>query len=250
MPYKTGLDNFVSNKPETLDILYVDNHLLVIYKPAGMLSQADDTGDADVLTVAKQYIKEKYEKPGEVFMGLVHRLDRPVSGVMVLARTTKAASRLSEQFRQKTPDKRYLAVVEAAISGKGDCEDYLIKEDQKVRIVSSSYPKAQFAALSWQAIASQKVATSQKTWSLLEIELQTGRPHQIRVQLSSRKMPILGDFRYGAKHALDGRNLALHCYLLSIEHPTQKTRMTFVAPPPASWKGLFEKEIAQLTKKN
>ncbi|MGI9175912.1 MAG: RluA family pseudouridine synthase [Rhodothermales bacterium] len=217
----------------TLDVRYLDNHLLVINKPAGVLVQEDHTGDPDLLSIGKAYLKERFDKPGNVFLGLVHRLDRPASGVMVFARTSKAASRLSQAFRERTPEKRYLALVEGRAVGGGTLVDHLVKEDRQVRIVRPDYPKAQRAELTWRALEERKGLT------LVEVKLKTGRPHQIRVQLAHLGFPILGDLRYDARRELDGRNLALHCYCLGLEHPTQKEWMAWEAPPPATWEAAF-----------
>ncbi len=221
-------------------VVYLDNHLLVVNKPAGLLSQADRTGDVDLLSLAKAFIKERFNKPGNVYLGLVHRLDRPASGVMVLARTSKAAGRLTAQFKQRTVDKRYLALVEGTLQGAGRCVDYLVKENQQVRVVEASYPSAKRAGLSWEALASGSRCT------LVRIQLETGRAHQIRVQLAHRGFPLVGDMRYGGTQELDGRNLALHSYRLTLEHPTLREAMTWVTPPPATWKGWFDEAIAQL----
>lgn len=222
-----------------LEVLFEDNHLLVINKPAGLLAQGDRTGDQTVLDLGKDYLKRKYNKPGNVFLALVHRLDRPVSGVMVLARTSKAAHRLTEQFKNRIPQKRYLAIVESECDGEGYCVDYLIKERERVRIVNASYPKAKRAELSWQAI------DSRKEWSLLDIHLITGRPHQIRVQFSHRGWPLLGDYRYGAQRSFDGRNLALHSYNLAIEHPIKREVMTYTVAPSSSWSDVFRPAIEE-----
>ena len=223
-----------------LDVLFTDNHLLVVGKPAGVLSQADRTGDDDLLTQGKRYIKQAFSKPGNVFLGLVHRLDRPVSGVMVFARTAKAAGRLSLAFRERTSEKRYIAVVQGRWAGSGEREDWLVKEHGRVRRVDASPPGAKRAALYWKSLGSEN------GHSLVEGNLLTGRPHQVRVQLAALGHPILGDLRYGARNELDGRNLALHAYSLGFEHPVRKEPMRFATMPPATWKGFFEQEIRRL----
>ncbi len=220
------------------DVLYLDNHLLAVGKPAGLLVQADRTGDPDLLTLGKAFLKERFDKPGNVFLGLVHRLDRPVSGVVVLARTSKAASRLSDQFRRRVPEKRYLALVEGRLSGQGTREDWLAKVDRHVRVVKPGHPQGKRAELRWQALASER--TPSGVLSLVEVTLLTGRAHQIRVQLAALGHPIRGDLRYGAGREFDGRNLALHSYRLDIEHPTKREPMSFSAPPPPTWRGYFD----------
>ena len=224
-----------------MDILYLDNHLLVVDKPAGMLSQADRTGDLDVVTWAKAELKVRFDKPGNVFVGLVHRLDRPVSGVMVLARTSKAAGRLSDQFRRRAIDKRYLAVVEGELAGGGEVVDWLRKDEAgTVRRVKRGTEGAKEARLRWRQLASDARHT------LLEVELMTGRAHQIRVQLAGMGTPIVGDLRYGASGPLaDGRGIALHAVRLTLEHPTRKDPMTWTSAPPPSWKGMMDAAIAR-----
>ncbi len=226
-----------AQRPETL---YLDNHLLVVNKPPGMLTQADATGDLDLLTAAKAYLKARFDKPGEVFLGLVHRLDRPASGVMVLARTSKAASRLTRQFKARTVEKRYLAIVEGQLKGEGTLINYVWKDHRKVRVVDAGHPGGLYAELTYNALDHDDATT------LVEVVLATGRPHQIRVQLAHTGHPIVGDFRYGSKTELDGRNLALHSYLLQIEHPTQGTKMTWQAAPPATWGDRYRKVISAL----
>ncbi len=211
-------------------ILFVDNHLLVINKPAGMLAQADRTGDPDVLTLGKAYLKERFDRPGKVFLGLVHRLDRPVSGVMVLARTSKAAARLSAQFRERTPHKAYLALVEGRLTETaGSYTDFLLKTGRRVDVVADG--RGGRAVLHWRVVATGRAET------LVAVRLETGRPHQIRVQFAHRGHPLVGDLRYGATRPFDGRNLALHCYRLAVIHPTLRTPVAWTAPPPETWRG-------------
>lgn len=212
-----------------LPVVYVDNHVLVVEKPAGMLSQEDRTKDMDVLTVAKQWVKVEFDKPGAVFLGLIHRLDRPVSGLMVIARTSKAAARLSEQFAKRTVKKVYVALVEGQPK-KGDTyEDWLHKRDENVRVVDAEKGGAKKAILTISDV--RKYGNN----SLVRIDLSTGRAHQIRVQLASRGFPIVGDFRYGSRTRLDGKNLALHAGLLAFDHPTKKDKMVFSTGVPDSW---------------
>lgn len=225
-----------------MTVLHLDNHLLVVSKPPGLLSQADRTGDADVLTEGKAFLKKKFGKPGDVYLGLVHRLDRPASGVMALARTSKAARRLAEQFRRHLPEKRYLALVEGACTGLETCVDYIAKEEEKIRLVPPGHPAGKRAELTYQALAQD----DERGLSLILVRLKTGRPHQIRVQLAARGFPVLGDLRHGAARRLDGRNLALHAYLLRLEHPTRREAMTFAAPPPDAWGGRFAQAIERL----
>lgn len=211
---------------------------MVVNKPAGLLVQGDDTGDTDLLTIGKEFLKKKFDKPGKVFLGLVHRLDRPVSGVVALARTSKAASRLSEQFREREPDKRYIALVEGRLMGEGVQEDYLATRRRTTEVVRESHPEARHAVLRWRALGTDRVKKGDV--SLVEIELVTGRAHQIRAQMAEMKYPILGDLRYGASRVFDGRNLALHSYALTVAHPTKKEEMTFRAAPPITWRGYFD----------
>ena len=222
-------------------ILYLDNHLLVLNKPAGVLVQGDASGDLDLLTAGKAFLKERFNKPGNVFLGLVHRLDRPVSGVMVFARTSKAASRLANQFRARTVHKWYVAMVKGRMIGHGTLIDYVRKDHRTVRIVDENHPKGLRAELSY------KVLKHIKDRSIVLVKLATGRPHQIRVQLSNQGFPIIGDFKYGAKEELDGRNLALHSGLLEIEHPTRQEQMKWSAPVPDIWKNWFSGGIDSVT---
>ena len=209
-------------------ILYEDNHLLVVSKPAGLLSQEDFSGRPDILTVAKNFIKVRDEKPGNVFMGLVHRLDREVSGVMVLAKTSKAASRLSDQIRRRTVKKVYLAVVEGVPAPSAVLVDFLRKDGgtNVVEVVSEGVPGAKRAELLY-----RRIAVSGE-FALLEVTLVTGRPHQIRVQLANARHPLAGDTKYGSRHNC---NLALLSYQFELQHPTRKETMLFQAPVPKTW---------------
>ena len=208
-------------------VLYEDNHLLVVEKPANVPVQADASGDEDLLTACKGYIKEKYRKPGEVYLGLVHRLDRPVGGVMVFARTSKAAARLTEQFSAHRAQKRYAAVVEGSAPAQARLADYLLKNESTntTSVVKEGTPGAKLARLSYRTLARAEGL------SLLDVDLQTGRPHQIRVQLSHAGFPIRGDQRYNPD-AKVGDQIRLWAYALTIAHPTLKEPMTFYALPP------------------
>ena len=211
----------------TIRVLYEDNHLLVVEKPPNVPVQADASGDEDLLTACKGYIKEKYQKPGEVYLGLVHRLDRPVGGVMVFARTSTAAARLTEQFSAHRAQKRYAAVVEGSAPGAGRLSDWLLKNEgtNTTSVVKEGTPGAKLARLSFRTLARGAGL------SLLDVELQTGRPHQIRVQLSHSGFPLKGDQRYNPD-ARVGDQIRLWAYALTIAHPTLKEPMTFYALPP------------------
>ena len=224
-----------------IPVLYEDNHLLVVVKPPNIPSQADSSGDDDMLTVLKRYIAEKYNKPGAVYLGLVHRLDRPVGGVMVFARTSKAASRLSETFRTHEQDRRYLAVVEGEIKGEKQLTDYLLKDAKTgmVRCVKAGAPGAKEARLKTAHVAHKEGLT------LTQVQLFTGRSHQIRVQHAHAGHPLWGDMRYG--HGKPGRQIALWAWALKLDHPTKKEEMSFFALPPeeGAWR-MFAAEIAAL----
>jgi tRNA pseudouridine32 synthase/23S rRNA pseudouridine746 synthase/23S rRNA pseudouridine1911/1915/1917 synthase len=207
--------------------MYVDDHLFVVNKPAGVLAQADHTGDPDVLTLGKTGLRKAGNDAS--FLGLVHRLDRPTSGVMVLARTSDAARHLSRQFRERTVDKTYLAVVEGTLTGIGRWTDTIAKIDRQPQIVAPDHPEGAHAELTWQALARAEGRT------LLQIQLQTGRPHQIRLQASERGHPVAGDRRYGAQSDVERGAIALHHVRIRVEHPETKRVETFTAPLPAFW---------------
>lgn len=210
-----------------IKILYEDNHVIVCIKPAGVLSQSDGSGAPDMLTILKRYIKEKYGKPGEVYLGLVHRLDRPVSGVMVFARTSKAASRLSEQIRTRKVEKLYRCVVNGVLEGSGRLENYISKDEDRniVTVSDSEKPGYKASYLDYRAIATKDGLT------LTEIRLGTGRSHQIRAQMAHNGYPLVGDQKYGLK---DNRckDIALESFKLSFEHPVKRELITFEAPIP------------------
>lgn len=208
-------------------ILYEDNHLLVVNKPAGMLAQGDKSGDINILDMGKKYIKDKYKKPGNVFLGLVHRLDRPTSGVMVFARTSKAASRLSRYFRKHRIDKIYLALTEGIPPEEGMYSDYIRRHE--IAGYVSDNPEDKKAELEF-----KRLKTS-GNMSLMEIRLLTGRHHQIRIQFSHRGFPVVGDRRYGSFKAWQKGEIALHARDLTFLHPVSRERMTFTAPPPENW---------------
>ena len=209
----------------TPQILYEDNHVIVAVKPQNMPSQADASCDMDFLTLLKRYVKEKYQKPGAVYLGLVHRLDRPAGGVMVFARTSKAAARLSAQVRDHSLQKQYYAIVANALPPEGAFSDELLKDSRTntTRVVPQGTQGARHAELSYRTIREKD------GYSLADISLITGRPHQIRVQFSHAGFPLVGDMKYGG--AANPR-LCLWAYSLSFLHPTKKERMTFTCPPP------------------
>ena len=207
-------------------IIYVDNHLLVVEKPQNVLVQADNTNDLDLLTSLKKYIKEKYNKPGEVYLGLVHRLDRPVGGVMVFARTSKSASRLSNMIRIGEFEKTYLAVVEGMPLEEGAFEDYLLKlENENKTIVDKN---GKYSKLSY------KLLGFKDGLSLVKIKLETGRSHQIRVQFSSRGYALWGDQKYNFKVKV-GEQIALWSYELKFKHPVRDEIMDFKCNPPLKY---------------
>ena len=207
---------------QMIKIIYEDNHLLVVEKPINMPTQEDDSKDPDLLSELKKYIKEKYNKPGNVYLGLGHRLDRPVGGVMVFAKTSKAASRLSDQVRTHKLDKRYYAVIEGKLK-EGTLKDKLLKDPKTNNTIVSDLGK--------ESVLSFKNVTYKDGLSLVDIHLETGRSHQIRVQFSSRGHALYGDQRYN-KNAKAGEQIALYAYYLSFEHPVTKEKMEFKLDKP------------------
>jgi 23S rRNA pseudouridine1911/1915/1917 synthase len=214
-----------------LEVLYEDNHLLIVNKPARLITQGANPGDESLIQVAKEYIKHKYQKPGNVYLGVMSRLDSLVSGVVVLARTSKAAARLTEQFRERSVKKTYLAIVSGSPNPpQGTWTDWLAKDDRaaKMVIVSTQHPEATEAVMHyrvWDRIA---------LGTVLEVELETGRKHQIRVQCARYVGAVLGDAKYGSD-ATFPVGIALHARRLSLTHPTTGVEITCTAPLPGYW---------------
>jgi len=227
---------------QKLKVLYEDNHVIVVEKMVNVPSQGDKTGDIDMLSIVKEYIKETYQKPGNVYVGLIHRLDRPVGGVMVFAKTSKAAARLSEQVRVKEMKKEYLAVVNGKIvPAQGQWKDYLLKnqEKNKSRVVEAHTKNAKEAVLDYSVLK----YVEDIDLSVVRIALHTGRHHQIRVQFSSRNHSLYGDQKYGGRG--HGKQIALWAYRLTFEHPVRKEEMTFTCLPEknGTWKILEDVDL-------
>lgn len=217
-------------QPFAQSVLYEDNHLLVVHKPAGILAQDDGSGRPDLLNQAKDYLRLKYNKPGRVFVGLVHRLDRQVAGVVVLARTSKAAGRLSAQFRDHSTRKIYWAVVHGALRPPtGTSEIHLLWNDRLSVPADPARPGAQRAALAYRTLETGPAS------SLVEVDLLTGRRHQIRAQLAALGHPILGDRLYGSSLEPRGDAIGLLARRLTVRHPTRDELLTFDAPPAPDW---------------
>ena len=219
---------------EKLNIIYEDNHIIVVEKPVNIPSQGDKTEDVDMLTLIKAYLKEKYNKPGNVYLGLVHRLDRMVGGVMVFAKTSKAASRISEYIRQKNVKKRYLAVVNGILpvsDKKIELRNYLLKNERlnMSKVVNKDTKGSKEAILEYKVI--KNFEYNNKKYSLVDIDLHTGRHHQIRVQFANIGHPLYGDIKYGQKINKVGQNLALFSYYLSFFHPTKDEYLEFKFMP-------------------
>lgn len=218
-----------------LNVLYEDNHIIVVLKPQMTACCPDESGDENLLDTVKEYIRVTYQKPGNVYLGLVHRLDRPTGGVMVFAKTSKAAARLSEQLRSGGFEKKYFAVLCGSLkSESGTLENYLRKNsvNNMVYVCTPTEEGAKFASLSYRVIEEKASLT------LAEINLHTGRTHQIRVQTAAQGCPVYGDMRYGGEKAVKGK-LALWAYSLRFSHPTTGDALRFVIEPPkgeSPWK--------------
>ena len=220
---------------QQLKVIYEDNHIIVVEKPVNIPSQGDKTNDIDMLTIIKQYLKEKYQKPGNVYLGLIHRLDRPVGGVMVFAKTSKAASRLSNQVREKQFEKTYLTIVNGKMEKDyATLEDYLLKDEKnnKSKVVPEGTKDSKLAILDYEILKYDETLDL----SVLKVHLHTGRHHQIRVQFSSRNHSIYGEQKYeGRGH---GKQITLWAYELQIFHPITNEKLIFHSLPEinGSWK--------------
>lgn len=222
----------------TLHVLYEDNHLLVIDKPAGLPTMGVAAGKPSVLEAAREYIKRKYGKPGNVYLGVVSRLDAPVTGVLLIARTSKAAARLTEQFRARDVEKTYWAIVSGSPKpSAGELVDWLRKDERhrKMHIADQTAADAKQARLTY------RVLSSKENLSLLEVQLDTGRKHQIRLQLAHHGHPVVGDRKYGSRVEF-GAGIALHARQLVLVHPVRRTPLEIVAPLPPPWRRLGVRE--------
>ncbi|MCE5267344.1 MAG: RluA family pseudouridine synthase [Planctomycetaceae bacterium] len=219
--------------PLPFDVLYEDNHLLAVSKPAGLPTMGTPGGQPTLLTLCKDYIKQRYNKPGNVYLGVMSRLDAPVTGVVLIARTSKAAARLTEQFRTHTVEKTYWAIIEGVIEpAAAALTDWLGQDERhrRMHIVGPTIPDAREARLSYRRI---QLLPGDRSW--LEVILETGRKHQIRLQLSHAGHPIVGDRKYGSRIPFPA-GIALHARRLVVAHPTTGAAIALEAPPPASWR--------------
>ena len=212
-------------------IIFIDNHLIAVTKPAGLLTQPDRNTDESLIDQTRQWIKEKYNKPNNIFLGLVHRLDRNVSGVVLFARTSKAASRLSKQFREGTPKKHYRAVVLGKLKEEHTTLVHYLRKEKSLRatVFPRETPTAKRSELSYEVI------NSLENKSLLEVSLSTGRFHQIRAQMAFIGHPIIGDVKYGAPEPLRNQEIALYAHKLVFSHPVSNEEITLTAPEPKTW---------------
>lgn len=212
-------------------IIFIDNHLIAVTKPAGLLTQPDRNTDESLIDQTRQWIKEKYNKPNNIFLGLVHRLDRNVSGVVLFARTSKAASRLSKQFREGTTKKIYRAIVLGKLKEEHTTLVHYLRKEKSLRatVFPRETPTAKRSELSYEVI------NSLENKSLLEVSLSTGRFHQIRAQMAFIGHPIIGDVKYGAPEPLPNQEIALYAHKLVFSHPVSNEEITLTAPEPKTW---------------
>ncbi len=222
-----------------INVIYEDNHIIVCIKPAGVLSQAGEMGLDDMVNLLKQYLKTKYDKPGNVYLGLVHRLDLNVEGIMVFAKTSKAASRLSEQVRERDFSKHYLAIVLGSIpNSSGYYSDYLAKDEEKREAIIANSHEGKLARLSFEVI--DKITIEDQECSLVKIELETGRFHQIRFQMAYHGNPLLGDTKYGKMSKNPDFFLGLYAYRIEFFHPISKELMSFKSKPENRYFNMFK----------
>ena len=231
------LNKYVKN----LNVIYEDNHIIVVEKIVRVPMQKDESEDISMIDIVKEYIRVKYNKPGNVYLGMVHRLDRSVGGVVVFARTTKAMTRLSEEIRSRRMHKKYMAVLNGTLETSGVLENYLVKNEKtnKSMVCKENTKGAKFAKLEYKVIAKQK------GYTLVDIDLHTGRHHQIRVQFSNIGHCLWGDQKYGREINKVGDYIALYAYSLTFNHPTTKEEMTFTNKPNTNigaWK-FFKENI-------
>lgn len=212
-----------------VEILYEDNHIIAVNKPSGALAQGDKTGDLPLVEYVKEYVKKKYNKPGDVFMGIPHRLDRPTSGILLFARTSKALARLNAMFQKKEIQKTYWAVVK---NTPPQMEDTLIHYLQKNQQKNKSFAKTKPFDKTLKCELTYKVIGKSKTYKLLEVLPKTGRHHQIRVQLSTIGCPIKGDVKYGFKRPNEDKSIHLHARKIDFIHPVKKEAISITAPVP------------------
>ena len=212
-------------------IIFIDNHLIAVTKPAGLLTQPDRNTDESLIDQTRRWIKEKYNKPNNIFLGLVHRLDRNVSGVVLFARTSKAASRLSKQFREGTPKKHYRAIVLGKLKEEHTTLVHYLRKEKSLRatVFPKETPTAKRSELSYEVI------NALENKSLLEVSLSTGRFHQIRAQMAFIGHPIIGDVKYGAPEPLPNQEIALYAHKLVFSHPVSNEEITVTAPEPKTW---------------
>lgn len=219
----------VSNK-NNLQVLYEDNHLIVVNKRAGDIVQGDKTGDKPLSDIVREYLKDKYQKPGDVFLGVVHRLDRPTTGIVLFARTSKALERMNELFKNRDTQKTYWAIVKNRPAKAQDTLVHYLRRNEKTN-TSKAFPKE--VPDSKQASLDYKIIKELNNYYVLEINLHTGRHHQIRSQLSAVGSPIKGDLKYGFDRSNPGGGIHLHARKLSFLHPVKKEAVEIIAPPPA-----------------
>lgn len=224
-----SINNNPHSIPSNLQVLYEDNHLIVVNKRVGDIVQGDKTGDAPLSEVVKQYLKDKYNKPGNVYLGVVHRLDRPTSGIVLFSKTSKALPRLNKMFAQGETKKVYWAVVKnSPPQESGTLTHWLVRKPKQ----NKSYAHEKEVPNSKKAVLDYKILKKLDNYSLLEIDLKTGRHHQIRAQLATIGCTIKGDLKYGADRSNKDGGIHLHARSLTITHPVQKEPITFLAPTP------------------